>query len=68
MLLELGKEIDKELVESNGIIAIRDDEKIIYATSGDNYLEPVTIQNNDMALFELLKELSKPIIKKNKTK
>lgn len=69
MLLELGKEIDKKLIGSDCIIAKRDRKVTIYSSEREGHLiEPVTIPNERISLFELLKGLDKLIQQKNKTK
>lgn len=69
MLLELGKEIDKKLIGSNCIVAKRDCKVTIYSSEREgNLIEPVTIPNERISLFELLKGLDKLIQQKNKTK
>lgn len=68
MELELGKEITKKQISSEELIATRNDKNTEYwIVNNDNFSEP-SLVSNDTSLFELLKNVSKEMIEKNKTK
>ena len=65
MLLELGKQIDKELIGKTSIVANKAENRTFFYLNGGIY---ITSMQENGPLFELLKDFSKEMEEKNKTK